>query len=385
MPQLRYETNFYPSFEGRRADNTGRTIKVINAAPQAAQVDTITINSTGTAGDVKSAVIDGVTVSITVPATPTVAAVALLLAAAINNEPLLGGRILAEAAAAVVTLTARLPGIGWTVDSADAAWTAASVTSNAQAESVPFGRFIIRNGQSTTYQGVGGQAMGRLAKASYFTAQVDNLALTFDDTVLWTVSINVAGQTYSATVTQGTSATASVALMVTALNAVLPANTVLASASTSTLVLTSELAGLGFESSWGFGTGADTAAIVKTSNKGVATDLNLAALGISEATDYVEKSVPQVGQLGSDAALYPPNYVMNVRLGRIDVRLENSGAAVGDDVYVRLAANGSNTTLAGFRSSADTGCVKLLGARVHEVRDQGQLATIEYYERGLSY
>jgi hypothetical protein len=385
MPQLRYQRNLYPSYEGRRTDNTGRVITAINSAPQAQQVDTITINSAGTEGDVRSIVIDGVTISYTVPNTPTTTNNATLLAAAINAEPLVSGRISAESAVAVVTLTARNPGIGWTVQSVAASMTLANVTSSALAESVPFGRLLVSGGQSATQQSVAGQLLGKLAKASYFTAQVDTLDLTYDAGILWTVSITVEGQTYAATVTQATDADASVALMVTALNLVLPANTVVASGAATPLVLTSEVAGQGFESSWSFGTGADTAAITKTSTASASTDVNRAALGVSMATDSVERTDPSgPGVIDGGAAQYPPNYHMNVNQGRTDVLLENTGASIGQRVYVRLVADGSNTTLAGFRSTPDTGCVLLKGARIHKLYGEGNLASIEYYEPGLS-
>lgn len=385
MSQRHYSANMIAAFEGKQTDNTGRVITAINSKPQTKQVDTITIDDVGVEGATRSVVINGVTISWVVPATPTVGAEAILAAAAINAEPLVNGQIIAEAAAAVVTLTARTPGIGWTVNGVGTDMTLANVTSSARAESVPFGRLIVSDGQSAAYDQVEGQLRGMLAKASFFTPQVDQLALTFDDGVLWTVTVTVDGQPYSATITQGTSANASVALMVTALNAVLPPNTVLASGAASPLVLTSELAGQAFESSWSFGTGADTAAVVKTSNAGAATDVNRAAIGVSLATGSVERTDPTgPGQDDGGAAVYPPNYAMNVNQGRTDVLLENIDALINDRVYVRLAANGANTVLGRFRTSPDVGCVRVRGARICATYGQANLASVEYYEPSLS-
>lgn len=387
MPQLNYRGNLYPAFEGRRTDNTGRTIKAINQAPQAKQVNTLTFTGAGSEGDKKSIDIDGVKVEITVPAAPTLAKDRDLLVAAINAEPLVNGRVIAEAVGAggVLTVTAKIGGIGFTVTNVDSDITNVATTANATAASVPFGRLILSGGQSASIDSVSGQKLGQLAQASALTAQVDTLTLTYDAGIVAIVTVEVEGETYSVQHTMATDAATSATAIAALLNGVLPTDSVLAAGVGDAVTLTAETAGRPFRSSTSFGPGVTTGAFAKATNAGTTTDIGLITLGISEYSDSVEKQdVTGPGDINYVGATYPPNYPINVRQGRTDVQLEDTGATLGSSVYVRLRAVGALTRVGGFRATPAEGCVLVRGARLHKVYGQDNLASIEYYEPGLS-
>lgn len=121
----------------------------INADPQAKQSDTVTID-TGTLGEDYGVDIDGINIFITA-ADAVVANIAAQLAAAIQAEPLVNGRLDVSVAGAVVTLVARVAGTGYTIaENQNAAkMTLASVTANDTADPLPFGRLVINAGLSS--------------------------------------------------------------------------------------------------------------------------------------------------------------------------------------------------------------------------------------------
>lgn len=154
------------------------------------------------------------------------------------------------------------------------------------------------------------------------------------------------------------------------LNGQLPANTVLASVvgigPDAVLRLTSALAGLDFD----YGHGSDTIGVgfpVTTDNKSALTDVNTALLGISQYMHMYEMDANGVAQ-------YPPNSTVSViRRGSVFLELEDSPVA-GNSVYVRLAdAGNTGNPIGGFRCTQDQDneCVKLEGARVHEIATGG--------------
>ena len=335
---------------GEAADQGPKTdITYINDAPRAKQVSTITVDSAVDATEY-TVTIDGIDITINSGTSSTTSTIATALGAAIQAEGLVNGRFEVSVASNVVTLTARVGGQGFTL-SAGAGMTAATTTANALAASVPFGRAVMEAGFSTYGQ--------KLAKALSFTAQVDTLTLTYDASVGAKVSITyydpATGQMVTSDFehTQATDADTSVAALVTEINAVLPANTVIASSATNVLTLTSELPGAEFSVSAGFGTGRDTGVWAHTTNKSAATSFNLAFAGVTRRDLGAEV------EQGEVEAVYKGGSAMSVRQnGRLNVGIESTLAA-GQPVYVRLAANGSLDKIGNFASAPGAGLLRV--------------------------
>jgi hypothetical protein len=135
---------------GDLADNMRKDcLTYINDSPRAQQVDTVTID-TATDTETYSVLVDGVELEV-VAASAVVADIALLIANAVNASQLVNSNVVAEAAGAVVTLTARIGGEGFTLAEGQnaAKMTAASVTANATANPVGFGLAVIYGGLSS--------------------------------------------------------------------------------------------------------------------------------------------------------------------------------------------------------------------------------------------
>ena len=318
------------------------TQTALNHDPAAKQIDTLTLGGGFSAGTLYAWIIDGVAFSYTSVAGDTdQAGVTESVRDQINSEPLFSGTYIATAAAAVVTLTARVAGTGWTSASSTLV-TAANTTANAAAAAIPFGRLVIEDGQDAAGQ----NTLAKLASAANLTAQAVVLTPTAANTTLYEVSVTVGGITYEGSMTSDGSGTATeiVTGLKTSLNALLPAATVIA-AGTATLTLTSELAGLTF--SYGFGdlwvVTSDTAP----------DSVDQAALGVTVYSASVEID-------DEDNPGYIAHSCMSVlRSGRIRVPTEDL-ATLASPVFVRLADTAvTGSPLGGFRASAATDCVEL--------------------------
>lgn len=313
------------------------TITGVNSAPATAQVGTVVIANSRNS-EAFSVVINGVEVTYTSDSSSSKIEIAAGLAAAINAEPLVRGQVSAVSDGVdTVTITALIPGTGFTLtegENADDMTTTQAATANDEADAIPFGRALIGTGHSDN-----ADLYVRIADSAAETAQVDSYVLTYDAGVLVRVDIWIDDEHYYAEHLMAADLDTSGAAIVTALNGVLPANTVLASYvdATDTLVLTGEVDGKGFESSVSFGTGRDTGAAVKTSTEAtVTTDLNANFAGVSVYDPTVPYDTDE-----DTSTQYPANSAMQIlRKGAIWV--ENSESVVwGDPVYVELAAGAS--------------------------------------------
>jgi len=313
---------------------------LINAAPQAPQSDTITVDAAVDDTDYTFTV-NAIDVTINSGTGATVGSIATALAAKLNSDPLIRGQVSASAAAAVVTTTALQPGVEYTIAEADANLTLASVTSAAEADPIPFGRLLIsqgyQSGDAASYQDGEANELGALPRASAFTAQVDTIATPYVATAEYFASVTIDGATYLAQVTADTDAPTTGAALAAALNGVLPANTVLAAGTASGLTLTAEVPGATFETGIGASNdGASIPAVTVSSNKGLATSLAMAAAGISLWAGDEENVT--VAPDGGDV-VYPPNAGVKVLRSNADIWVENSESpSKGDAVYVETAA-----------------------------------------------
>lgn len=312
------------------ADFLDAITTLINVDPQAKQSDTVTV--TGASDDtLYTFEIDGRPITIDSGTGATLTSIAAALAAKLEADPITRGRVTASAAVAVITLTALLAGQSYLLTESDGNLTAASVTTAAEADAIPFGRLVISDGFVPDEV----NRQGKLPKASAFAAQVDTLVMPFVAAVMYSVSVTIDGVTHDATALADTSAAVTSTALAAAINGVLPANTVIATAPGDDLVLTAEIPGATF--STGFGAsdeGASIPVFALSSTKGLATSLEQSAAGIS-----LYSSDEEVTTIGGTAVEYPPNAGVRATNRSRGVWVESSQTpADGDPVYIETAA-----------------------------------------------
>jgi hypothetical protein len=331
-----------------------------NDDPRAVQVDTVTID-TATDTEVYSVVINGIDIPFTA-ASAVAADIATGLAAAVNASGLVNGTVVATTSTADLILTAQIGGVGFTTEEGSnaAKMSLVNTTANATAAAVEFGRAVVSDGLSS-----GSNKLAKLASSANMTAQVQSLALTYDATVDALVGVTVYDpatgltQTYNVEHTMATDADTSVIALAGLLNAVLPANTVVVGHTVAdTLDFTAEIAGVSFELSYGFGTGADTGAWAHTMDT-LGSDINRDIVGVT-LRDLTEMT----SLVDGESANYPGGSAMGaMRNGRMFVEVESDLTNLSNGVFVRLSASGSLDKLGGFAPAAGTGLVKWEGAK----------------------
>lgn len=309
----------------------------INRTPLANKVITVTVTDQGDDDDIAYSIEDIALVTNSGTGNDATA-IAALIAADINASPGARALVTATSSGADVILTGNDFVGDFDFDDSDAALSEATTTAYAASSSIGVGLAIVELGIDTQPGAPIAQnefkSLVGLAAEGVLTAQVDTLALTYDATVPLTVTVEVAGQSYSVTHTMATDADTSVIAVAAALNYILPANTVEATHPTAdTLTLTAEIAGLPFKVSWGFGSGADTAAIVHTSNASKLTDVNKALCGIS-IRPYDEETTT----VGGTTLEYPANAGVRFLEDGLIAVSNSQGVAWGDPVYLDLGS-----------------------------------------------
>lgn len=338
---------------GMIAFGTPDTLSYVNVSPGAKQVSTLTV-SAASDDKVYTVQIDGIDASYTSGTSATVTTVAAGLAAAINANGMINARVLASPAVGVITLTARYAGVGFAYAEDDTQLAFAVVVANAEAAQVPFGRAVYASG----HDGVNKQAA--LLSGAGNVAQVNTLTLTYDAAVDAIVTINyinpATGLMESRTVqhTQATDAPASITALAAQINAVMPANTILAAGATNVLTLTAEVAGNAFSVSAGFGTGRDTGAWAFSQTDGLSAVDLIAGVTVRSMTQDAENE-PN----------YEPNTSMSVLPdGYIFVHCEGEMTDLyKKKVYVRHTANGTLDKLGAFASAGGAGLALLKHAK----------------------
>lgn len=326
--------------------NKSRTL--INKNPQAKQVSTIAVNA-ATNDHTYSIVVNGVTVSYTADSSTSTTEVAQGLVDAVNAEPAVRGQVVATRSSTTIILTGTYPGQSFTVTESESdLGTPSTTTAAATADAVAFGRAIMRAGNST----VDGSSYGKLAKTAEFSAQVDTLTIPYVSGTEITVTVTYRGRSYSGATTSASNADTTITALKTVLNAILPANTVAVTDNDSgsndatALILTAEIVGEEFTTSWQVSDdGASDPAPSISSTKSASTSLRLAFAGISLWASSVEATT-----IGATTATYPANEGMLVAESG-EVWVSNSdGVSAEDDVYVDLTdgtfTNTSSSTTA---------------------------------------
>jgi hypothetical protein len=208
-----------------------RSDTLLNSSPQAVQVSTATV--TGATNDKAYILtINGIDVTFTSDASATLQEIANGLADAVNAEPLVRGQVSAVSDNVdTVTLTGLTPGLAFTLTEADAELTTALVTAAASAAAVPFARAVIDQGFAAN----GIDRLGALAAAVLFTAQVATISVVFGALDEYRVRVRDADSgdlLAEVLVAANTDSATTASDIATALNAALPANSVLAAPST---------------------------------------------------------------------------------------------------------------------------------------------------------
>jgi hypothetical protein len=316
------------------------TRSMVNDRPRTAEVDTITasaVNSTA-----YTITVDGVTVTYTSDASATTAEIVAGLTAAIAAEGAINSKLVAAVTgAATMTLTARIAGVGFTT-SVGANLSLASTTANDTADPIAFGAGVFE----------AGARLCAIADSALFPARTADVALltpTVANSTLYTVTIvNADGTGLEFNYTSDASATAKeiVDALTVAINAGMPASTVLASDDDSVLTLTAEDASYRFTL-----TTTASLAVVFTAGSGNVDTVDTLNLFAGVALRDLARETPVSGGVVG----YEGGSVVNV-LHRGDVWVTTvDQAAVTSDVYVGV----TSTNKGKFRASAASGFVKL--------------------------
>lgn len=307
---------------------------VLNKTPQAFQVGTITVD-TATDSATYTCVINGVTVSFVNGTSSSTTTTAVLLAAAINASPLVRGAVVATAAVAIVTLTAIQPGIAFTASDSDAKLTTVeAATAAASADAIPFGRAVMRTAFDTAQGGY--EMLGGLVKTGNLTAQVDTITVDYAASEIYLINITVRGIRYLFEIAADTDDATTATAIRAAINAELPADTVVCTGATDQVILTAEVAGQAFVTSVGLKSGTIARlALVHTTATEV-TDLTKVLVG--GAMMAYDEEIP----LGDSDASYPANAGCRV-LSAGAMFVESTGtAAMVDPVYIETASGASS-------------------------------------------
>ena len=185
-----------------------------------------------------------------------------------------------------------------------------------------------------TSQGDDGEYLGATVEDDHLTKQVDTITVDYAAKEEYTVTIEVDGESYSiGPIVADTDDSTTQAAIVTAINAMMPANTVLAAGSSPDITLTAEVAGKAFKTSVGLASGTIARLALVHTTAPITADINKVFLGVSENAYDVE--IPQ----GSTDGKYPAGTGVRVlKKGKIVVSAHTETIAVGDPVYIETAS-----------------------------------------------
>ena len=309
---------------------------LINSNPQAAELYTLVIDTATDAEIYGVNLTDPLDVSSAYLATAAdKAVISAGIAAAWNETPQARAMAEAVADATSVAFTGVYPGVVFAMEEDENAgkMTLTNTTDAAEADPVPFGRAMV----STSYQTGEPDELGVLAKSSTLSARVSTLTITYAAGEIYTVGITVEGKRYQVAVLATTNDDTTAAAIFNALNAMLPANTVVATNATNVVTLTAELAGKYFEVDLGLVTGTTARMVLADTTDTPACDFNKVFAGVSIWT-YDEQQLA----IATESAEYAKNAGVEV-LRRGDVWVTNTQTLVAhSDVYVELDGTGSN-------------------------------------------
>jgi len=330
-----------------------------NKDPQAKQVDTVAVSGADddTTYELQFS-FDTVNafVSFTTDSSATIDELVNGLTNAINNNRKISGRLLAEAdtGADDITITARYPGVGWTLteeQDSPGHLSITNTTSNAGAVEIPFGIALERHGALNDERG---HVFARKPDASNYTAR--DLLVTLDGSTDGDYRLKIeyhGGSTFVATYTA--SADSEDDILNNLRDDINNNGPSLLTASVDTGPSPSELH-INPETA-GFAdfriVEADGPSQIDESVDTEGTDFRELFDGIALA-GYPNLIEPKV-----DGGRYQPNSHMNVLSDGLTAVAPEKDPADGNTVWVRLSANGSLDELGAFRPDFNSGCVPL--------------------------
>lgn len=339
-------TGLYKGLVGEPSNNSPLNLAItcVNDSPRAAQVSTILVD-TAANSTAYTVTVDGIDVSYTSDGTATVAEIATGLAAALNAEGLINGRLSASSNSATVTLTARVGGEPFTLSESDANLTASTLSANALSAPLYMGRAVKIDPAVTNADNQAVEA------ASAFTPLIYVITPAAVNLAVYLVDVQYRGRGYKAQYTADASATVQEIVEGLQLNlaASLPSG-VVATENNTTLTLTAATAGETFSLS--AGSSSATATMTVTDNLSADTSADLGLIGVAQ------RDMTREMEVGSDDPYFAGNSAIPTQFtGVINVPIEATITSLNQGVYVRVAANGSLDKIGGFSPVAGAGLV----------------------------
>ena len=326
---------------------------------------TITGGDVGTTYTVSVGVDAGSRVSVSYVGSASAATIAQNLVALLNAKIGISNLVFATQDTTKITLTARVAGDTYSAASSvsGASGTIGAVTPvTTAADALPVfaGRFV----EASSYTGAGGSQLGlKSFNTGTYTAQVaksvdidDLAAIGAGDVISITINGDFDGKglkDYSVTVPYASSEADTITQTVAALNGILPAGSVLVANASGVLTLTSELAGVGFTVT-GYTTASGAYTAIGFSESGTVANAAPAGAGIVRRSSAMQMTAAGEGRFTGGMS---PTVLTE---GEVWVELDsNATIAIGDPVFVRRVATGTEVTGA-FRGAQDgTDCVPL--------------------------
>ncbi len=342
----------------------------LNKYPQAAQVTTVTVTDQGD-NDTVTITINDVDIDINTDTGGDAASIGADLAEAINEEPLVRGKVTATFDTATLTLTGNTPGVAFDVSIAnDTSTVLSAVTETTAADAadpIEFGRAVMRTGHQNTDELVAKVTTG------LFTAQVITITPSgyVASSKLRVAVYEVRGSERvllaDVTETSATDLNTTLDALATSLNAQLPANSVVAASTPATataITLTAEVPGAEIAVDVGAGdegASVPTWTVAATTGPSEATSLHRALRGVALRAQGVGAAT-----IAGNEQQCPANGALAyVRKGVVAVESAQSITA-GDTVYVETAAGASAGK---FYNSSSSTRVALSRARAVWERD----------------
>ncbi len=314
----------------------------INSNPQAAEVWTLTVDSDPGARTDDTISFDfgrgACTVTFSFDAGETEPTIAAIIAAAVQAEPAVYGWVGTQVSGNDVIFTGRTPGSSFELTEAESYLSVVNTTNAAAASDIEVGRAVCVTGVNQTpgnpRRSAEADYLVALASESLFTAQVQTLTVDTGAAVDMMIRIiEIRGSERIVVASDSVVGNATAATQATtirdAINAIAPANTVVATGAGADIICTAEIAGYEFEVEV-MEAGVSS---VDTTPASRATSLHRAWGGVSVYT-----LADEAATIGATTGRYPANAgVRWLQEGQIAVESSES-LSFGDTVYVELAA-----------------------------------------------
>ena len=288
----------------------------------------------------------------------TTSTIATGLANAINAKIGVSNLVFADTSTNTINITGRQKGASatFTVSESDAnLGTPSTTTSAGDATAIPFGVMVER---SSATKAVGTAAIGSAVGTGTYTAQVavsvdlgSTLTIASGDVLSLTVNGDFDGlgkKDYSVTIPYSTSEDNTIDQAVVAINAALPANSVVVTEAANVLTFTAEVAGVPFTVS-GYGTSSGAPTALTFAESGTTANAIPNGGGIALKSHTIEQNASGVSEYGMGDTF------SGLTEGKCYVLLDSGiTVAEGDACFVRVTA-GATEQVGAFSNVSDSG------------------------------